>query len=261
MFCRNDLKEQIREMGIHPSDTVLIHTSMRAIGEVENGAHGVIDAFCDYLSDGLFLVPTHTWMSVNPNQPVFDVRSSVPCIGALPVAAAFRQDGIRSLHPTHSIWARGKGAEEFVKGEENAATPAPPGFAWARLADRNAKILLIGVGNDKNTFIHAVDEMVDLPDRLSPNPFPVTILDHNGVSHQHMYAGHFCSKTDDVSRQFVNFEKPFVALGAQKFGKLGNAQVRIVDAGMCRDILLKIYSRADRDLCTGYMDIPEEYYR
>lgn len=261
MFSKKELKKQIHDMGITPSDTVLIHTSMRAVGEVENGADGLIDAFCEYLSDGLFLVPTHTWDNVGKDHPVYDVRSSVPCIGTLPRVAAFRQDGIRSLHPTHSIWAHGKNAAEFIKNEENAPTPAPPGFAWERLAKVNAKILLIGVGNNKNTFIHAIDELADLPDRIHPEPFEVTIIDQNGQKYQHMYAGHYCSRSGDVSRQFVNFEKPLVELGAQKFATLGNATVRIIDTKMCRDIILQIYSRSDRDLCIEYMEIPEAFYK
>ena len=261
MFHKEELQEQIKTMGITPSDTVLMHTSMRAVGEVENGAHGVIDAFRDYLSDGLFLVPTHTWANVNREQPVYDVRSTVPCIGALPRAAAFRTDGIRSLHPTHSIWAIGKGAAEYVKKEENAPTPGTPGYAWDRLAEVNAKILLVGVGHDKNTFIHAVEEVADIPDRLQREPYEVTIYDWYGNVHRHLYADHYCSKSTDVSRQFVNFEKPLIALGAQKSGRLGNAEVRIVDAKKCRDIILKIYSRTDKDLCIEYMDIPEELYR
>lgn len=261
MFSKTDLQAQLRAMGIRPTDTVLIHTSLRSIGDVEGGAHGIIDAFCEYLSGGLFLVPTHTWANVNPEQPVYDVRTTVPCIGALPAAAAFRPDGVRSLHPTHSIWAHGKNAEEFIRGEENACTPAPPGFAWSRLADGNAKILLIGVGNDKNTFIHAIDEIADIPDRLSPEPFPVTILDWEGNPHSHPYAGHFCSKSSDVSRQFVNFEKPLVETGTQTFGTLGNAEVRIVDARACRDLILKIYSRTEEDLCIEYRDLPEALYR
>ena len=60
MFTIEQLKQQIRDMGIQPDDTVLIHTSMRAVGPVENGADGVIDAFCQVLDRGLFLVPTHT---------------------------------------------------------------------------------------------------------------------------------------------------------------------------------------------------------
>ena len=91
MYTIEELKQQIRAMGIEKDDTVLIHTSMRAIGQVENGADGVIDAFCQVLSDGLFLVPTHTWAVVNRENPVYDVRTTVPNIGALPRTAAFRK--------------------------------------------------------------------------------------------------------------------------------------------------------------------------
>lgn len=261
MYSKEDLISQIRAMGILPSDTVLVHTSMRAVGDVENGAHGVIDAFRDYLTEGLFLVPTHTWANVNRENPVYDVRRTVPCIGALPRAAAFRADGVRSLHPTHSMWAIGKNAEEFICNEENAPTPGTPGYAWDRLAQVNAKILLLGVGNDKNTFIHAVEEVADIPDRLQQEPWEVTICDQNGNLYRHPYTTHFCSRSEDVSRQFVNFEKPLLEMGAQKFGKLGDAQVRIVDARMCKEILLKIFSRAKEDLCITYMEIPEELYK
>lgn len=261
MHTKQTLTEQIKAMGILPDDTVLIHTSMRAVGEVEGGADGVIDAFRAYLTDGLFLVPTHTWDEVGRDNPVYDVRRSVPCIGALPRAAAFREDGVRSLHPTHSMWASGKGAAEFVAGEENAPSPGTPGFAWDRLADVGAKILLIGVGNDKNTFIHSVEEVADVPDRLQREPYEVTIIDRDGVEHRHPYVGHYCSRSSDVSRQFPNFEKPLVELGAQKFGMLGDAVVRVVDARMCKEIILRILSRAQVDLCIEKMDIAEELYR
>ena len=261
MVSKQDLMEQIRAMGIVPTDTVLIHTSMRAIGDVENGAHGVIDAFRDYLTEGLLLVPTHTWANVSREHPVYDVRTTVPCIGALPRAAAFRRDGVRSLHPTHSMWGIGKHAAEYLRNEETAPTPGTPGYAWDRLAEVGAKILLIGVGNDKNTFIHAVEEVADIPDRLQKEPWEVTICDWEGKHYRHPYVTHFCSRSNDVSRQFVNFEKPLLALDAQKFGKLGNAEVRIVDARACKEALLKIFSRTTQDLCIDYLDIPEELYR
>ena len=60
MYTKADLQSDLRKMGVRPDDTVLIHTSMKAIGMVEGGADAVIDAFCEYLTDGLFLVPTHT---------------------------------------------------------------------------------------------------------------------------------------------------------------------------------------------------------
>lgn len=260
MVTKEQLKDQLRAMGIRPDDTVLIHTSLKAVGEVEGGAGGFIDAFCEYLSEGLFLVPTHTWADVNADHPHYDVRTSVPCIGTVPRVAAFRPDGIRSLHPTHSIWAHGRAAEAFVRGEENAASPAPVGFCWDRLADVGAKILLIGVEHNRNTFIHSIDERVNLPDRLGEVPYEVTVADHSGNTHLGSMRPHRCSKTDDVSRFYVNFEKPLVELGAQTFGRLGNAQVRIVDAMQCRSIISRIYRRAESDIFTEFREIPESLY-
>ena len=261
MYTKEQLKAQIRSMGILPTDTVLIHTSMRAIGQVEGGADTVIDAFCESLHEGLFLVPTHTWASVQPHSPIYDVRTSIPCIGALPRVAAFRSDGVRSLHPTHSVWAHGKNAEEFVRGEELATTPCPPGFLWDRLADVGAKILLLGVKLDKNTFIHAIDELADLPDRLSQHPYDLTIRDAQGRETKHSFRGHWCSRTDDVSRQFVNFETPLRVRGAMQYGTFGDAQVRIVDARLCRDVIMTIYARATEDLCVEFCEIPKELYQ
>lgn len=268
MHTKDALIRDIRKMGITSEDTVLIHTSMRAIGKVEGGADTVIDAFRAVLTDGLFLVPTHTWATVTPAQPVYHAKSTVPCIGALPCAAVQREDGVRSLHPTHSMKGWGRNAAAFLSGEERACSPAPPGFAWARLADVSAKILLIGVGHNRNTFIHAVDEMYDLPDRLSTKPFDVTVLDRDGAEYKHPYRHHACSRTDDVSRYFVNFEAAFEACGVQTHGVLGAADVRIVDAAACRDTVLRIYRRAaedaartDKELCDRYLEIPVSYYK
>lgn len=260
MTTKEQLKAQLRDMGIAPDDTVLIHISLKAVGEVENGAEGLIDAFREYLSEGLFLIPTHTWNDVNADSPLYDVNTSVPCIGTVPRIAAMRKDGIRSLHPTHSIWACGKQAEAFVHGEENAATPAPVGFCWDRLADVGAKILLIGVGHNRNTFIHSIDERMRLPDRLGPS-YTVTIVDHSGNRLLRTMRPHRCSRTSDVSQFYVNFEQPLVELGAQSSGQLGNALVRIVDAQKCREIVSRIYARAESDIFTQFGEIPQSLYR
>jgi aminoglycoside 3-N-acetyltransferase len=189
MLTKNDVHKFLCENGILPKDTVLVHTSMRALGKVEGGCDGLIDAFRDYLSDGLFLIPTHTWANVNAKQPVYDVRSTEPCIGALPTVAAFREDGVRSLHPTHSITAFGARSEEFVKGEECASTPCSEDGAWRRLYDEDAWILLLGVGLDKNTYIHAVDEILDLDGKLGETR-ELTVIDKNGGEHKTLFRPH-----------------------------------------------------------------------
>lgn len=261
MFTKEELKNQMSRMGLKATDIVVIHSSMGAIGEVEGGPDGLIDAFCEYLSEGLFIVPTHTWDEVTPENPYYDVRTSVPNIGLIPRTAAFRKDGVRSLHPTHSVWAHGADAVRYVQNEENALSPTPKGFCWDKLADRHAKILLIGVGNDKNTFIHSIEERLALPDRISDTPYDITIANQKGERYTHPFYPQYCSKTEDISLFFGMFEKPMVEMGVQTFGKLGNATVRIVDAMGCRELLTTIFTRSQEDIFAQQIDLPESLYR
>ena len=255
MVTQKDIHDFLSSIGIGRGDTVLIHTSMRALGEVEGGCDGVIDSFKSYLSDGLFIVPTHTWASVGRSHPIYDVRTEAPCIGALPTVAAARTDGVRSLHPTHSIAAFGARAEEYVAGEENSHTPCPVGGAWARLYDEDATVLLIGVGLNRNTYIHAIDEMLDLPGRLA-EPITLTIVDYNGERHEITYRKH----GDTGSENFGVFRAPLEACGALRLGKLGDATVGIFKVRRGTDEIKRLWKLADFDLCKDGRDIPREFY-
>lgn len=257
MLTKSDIHEFLREAGIRPCDTVLVHTSMRAIGEVEGGCDGLIDAFTSYLNEGLFLVPTHTWGTVGRGVNEYDVRTSVPNIGALPTVAAFRKDGIRSLHPTHSVATFGKRAAEFVRGEETAQTPCPMGGLWARLYDEDAKILLLGVLLNRNTYIHAVDEMIGVEGKLKREPIPLTVIGYEGERYEVRFRPHGVGG----SAYFENYRKPLETLGALKRTKLGNAEVSVFYAKAATEILRHLWSRAEYDLTAEEREIPEEYYR
>ena len=64
-------KKDIKNMGIKNNDTLLIHSSMKAIGQVEGGAETVLDAFMEYLEKGLLILPTHSWNNINEKNNVF----------------------------------------------------------------------------------------------------------------------------------------------------------------------------------------------
>ena len=261
MITKSELIDQLKSMGLQPWDTVVFHSSMKAIGDVEDGPEGVLDALCQYFCQGLVLIPTHTWEQVTQDHPVYDVRSTVPDIGLIPRTAAFRKDGIRSLHPTHSLWAFGKRAEEFVAGEEKAVTPTTTGFCWDKIADWNGKILLCGVCNDKNTFIHAVEERAGQPDRLGKESYETTIYDHQGCMLKGKQYNLECSKTPDISIYYGIYEKPMVEMGVQTFGWFGHAKTGIVDAMGCRKLLMTIFARATEDIFASHEPIPEALYR
>ena len=256
MLTVQQIHQFLSEEGIPANGTVLLHTSMRALGEVEGGCDGLIDGFRSYLREGLLVIPTHTWANVGKDSPVYDVRTTPPCIGALPTVAAFRTDGVRSLHPTHSVAAFGARAAEFVRGEEHATSPCSAGGVWQRLYDEDATVLLLGVGLNRNTYIHAVDEMLDLPDRLT-EPMSLTVIDYEGNAH----ALRFCKHGPATgSKNFGNYRRPLTALGALSFSRLGNAEVGVFRVRRGTEIIKALWARADYDLCAEEKEIPEEYY-
>lgn len=250
MTNRNDVFEMLEAFGIKPSDKVTVHCSLKSIGEIEGGADGLIDSFCSYLSEGLFIVPTHTWDDVTPEKPVYDVRKSVPCIGVLAKVAAFRKDGVRSLHPTHSVTAFGKGAAEYVRGEENSKSPAPVGGCLSRLYEENGKVLLIGVGHERNTYLHAVDERLGLPNRLNKNSCNLEIIDYDGNRIPVKgFRGHYTEGLDScVSELYPKYKQSFEEGGAVEYGKLGNALVYCCDARKMTDIAEKIWKNSGDEL-------------
>lgn len=263
MLTKNDIHTFLKDNGIAPDDKLTIHASLRSVGKIENGADGLIDGISSYLSDGLLMIPTHTWDEVGKDHPYYDVRTSVPCIGTLAKTAAFRPDGVRSLHPTHSVTAFGKGAAGYVKGEEKSASPAPVGSALSRLYEEHGKVLLIGVGHERNTYLHSVDERLGIPDRLRPESFVITIRDYDGNELQSPpFHTHFTAAADTcVSEYYPNYKAAFEYTGAVSYAQLGNALVYICDAVNMTDTVKMLWDRTDHDLCIKAAPIPEEYYR
>lgn len=57
MYSKNDLIDAFIRLGIRREDTLLVHSSMKAIGEVEGRAETVLDAFIEYMEPGLLIFP------------------------------------------------------------------------------------------------------------------------------------------------------------------------------------------------------------
>lgn len=258
MFLKEDLLRQLDRMPINEKDTVMVHSSMKAIGDVMGGAQTVLDVLVEYFKPGLLLIPTHTWAT--SNNVVFDPRFSKPCVGIIPQLAIKHPKGIRSLHPTHSVVAFGAKAKEYVAGEIDTDTPGSPSGVWGRLYDEEAKILLIGVGQDKNTFIHAVEEMNGTPDRLTDELIPYKIRVSDDKIIEKGWHTHSNSKVPDVSQFYPKFESCFEKRHTIKYSTFGDAPVQVCNAKGCADVLLEIFEKTDHDLCIDNSPVPEAYY-
>lgn len=60
MYTKEDLKEYLKAMGLTGKETILVHSSMKSIGEVEGRADTVLDALIEYLrTDFYCFQPIH----------------------------------------------------------------------------------------------------------------------------------------------------------------------------------------------------------
>jgi len=159
------IRDAFKELGIGPGDTMLIHSSLRSFGKLENGAQTVIDAAEELLGpEGTLVLPTlcqkdfrnsyRTWHMDKPS----DVGWLTEYFRHLPGV-------LRSDQATHSVAARGRLAHELTF-EHTARGPhlCPFGeyaFAdsspWEKLRQMDAHIVFIGVDMTYNTMKHLIE--------------------------------------------------------------------------------------------------------
>lgn len=229
MHNRASILEQINALRLSRSDTVLIHSSMKAIGAVEGGADTVLDAFQEYLSDGLLVLPTHTWKQINGEYNIFDPQSEPSCVGVLTERFRMRPEAIRSWHPTHSVAAVGRDAKDFTAGEEAWDTPCPRAGCWGKLYDRNAKVLFVGCTLRSNTLLHGVEEWNEIPNRITDTHEQLKIRTPDGSLLDRPMRRHE-SPHGDVSQNYGRMAEPFFDAGIARWGKIGDADTIVCDA-------------------------------
>ena len=227
VHTKKSLLNDLEKMKIDPKGTIIVHSSMKSIGEVVGGADTVINAFVEFMKDGLLVFPTHTWDAVHAEQPRFHSDSTPSHIGIL--TELFRQHptSIRSLHPTHSVAAIGKDAKEFTAGDEKFDTPTARESAWGKLLDRQAKIVLIGVGLETNTFIHGIEEWFDVSGRMTESHEPLVTVLPDGKEIAVPSRRHASSV---ISLHYPKVENLLVEEGAIEYAEFGDATVLVCDA-------------------------------
>lgn len=260
MHKTEDIIKQIQKFNIPKGSVVTIHTSLKAIGKVEGGAEALLDALIKYFTEdgGLLCIPTHTWDGF-----VCDRRKAVSCIGVLPSIAAGHPDAVRSYHPSHSVAVFGDRhkAEEFAKCDDNTDTPAHPDGCYGRLYDMDGYILLIGVGQTKNTFIHCIEEMLEVPNRLTQETSERTII-HKDGREEKKYIKSFDERILDVSVNFGKFEKAFRYHGCITDGFIGNAPTQMCRARQIKEVVELIYNRNNfEELLADDAPLKEELYK
>ncbi|WP_419645201.1 AAC(3) family N-acetyltransferase [Victivallis vadensis] len=189
------LRDELAEAGVRPRGVLMVHSSLKRIGETEQGAEGVLAALREVLGpEGLLVFPAQTYTLAHIHDPgsdrcrrcgyparfclarglpleaprCFHAASTPACVGVLPNVFLKTPGVCRSLHPLYSVAAVGPGAAEFVAGHEQCDSGYGPGSPWEKLAERGAQVLLAGVGLEVLSFLHFVAEAVSGGQRANP---------------------------------------------------------------------------------------------
>ena len=67
-------------MNIDSEGTIIVHSSMKSIGEVDGEPIQFWKLF-EFMREGLLVFPTHTWAHINAEQPKFYVEETPTNIG------------------------------------------------------------------------------------------------------------------------------------------------------------------------------------
>ena len=250
---RSVTKEQIvytlKLGGIENGDVVLMHSALSAIGHVEGGADAVIDAVLEAVGpDGTFAVSTMSF--TNP----FDAEKDPSTVGIISETHRKRPDSIRSLRPVHSINAIGARAEELTQDHDKCETNCGPGSPYLKLRDMGGKIILLGVDMNRNTTLHAIEDIMDsvyLVNRTIPAPKYMEDYEHKTMEMKKFCPGH---------RNFLGFTPELRKADALIEVCIGNAMAKIIDVRkmfqlgeefLSRDPLYFLCNNENCEHCSG----------
>lgn len=259
-FTKNDILNQLKLMNAPEDSIVLAHSSIRATGI---DAQLLLDALIEHFTKkgGLLCVPTHTWHNLG-KEIVLDMSSDDSCLGILSQIAINDGRGIRSQNPTHSMVVFGdrKRALEFIKDDELVTTPTARESCYGKLYSQGGYVLLIGVAHDKNTYLHAVDEILGTDNRMEDKYFKVIVKNARGSEAQRDFKLFYCDYTEDISTRFTKFETAFRYHRAITDGFIGNAPTQLCDAKRMKQTVELIYKNSDSDPLKSEHPIPQKWY-
>lgn len=229
------LVRDLRALGLEAGMTVLVHSSLSALGWVAGGPVAVVLALEEVLGPtGTLVMPSHSnamsdparwqnppvpewwWQIIYEETPAYD-PDLTPTRKMGAIADCFRgQSGVRrSAHPSDSFAAWGHHASQIIEGH-GLAFGLGERSPLARLYDLDGWVLLLGVGHGNNTSIHLAEYRANFPGKeIVRQGAPMKV---NGVREWVWF-----QEVDLSDDDFPQLGEAFDALGHTRRGPVGHA--------------------------------------
>ena len=182
MYSRQQLSDDFRALGVVPGETLMVHASVRAVGELAGGPDDIHLALKDALTDDgtLFMYAGCPRYMDEVGRGGLTAEQEAEVLEKCPpfdpeTARADRSHGIlaeflRSYPGTRvnahvarfAAWGR---HTDYLFSRQPWDDAFGQGSAFERFVDLDGRILLIGSDHDNVTFLHYAEHIVDIPDK------------------------------------------------------------------------------------------------
>jgi aminoglycoside 3-N-acetyltransferase len=233
---RESLARDLREIGILPGMTVMVHSSLRSLGWVSGGPVAVVQALLDAVTPGgTIVMPTQTsgysdpatwqappvpkewWPIIYQTMPAFDpLVTPTEYMGRIVEVFRTWPGVLRSSHPIVSFAAWGQHAEYIIK-EHALAYGLGEGSPLARIYDLDGWILMLGTGYETNTSLHLAEYRA---------PEPVEVVQGSPLIEDGKRVWKLYRDIDINSDIFPEIGTAFERMGQVKIGRVGSATTR-----------------------------------
>lgn len=247
-LSQKQIEEKLLSIGIKNGDVVMVHSSLSSLGNVEQGAEAIVNAFLKVIGNsGTLVMPAFPAVGFNYDyllsKPVFDIKLTPSKMGL--ITEVFRKmNGVkRSFHPTDSVIAFGKEAENITKDHFGQLTPYNQNSPFFKLIQLKAKIVLLGVRLETVTNFHTPEDAISnfkYP-VYAANTFDVKMIDEWGEIHTMTTKVH--NPVFSKKRKCNEFKVPFIQEGFAREFNLGLASCMIIEADKMHDWLMDSYKR------------------
>lgn len=176
-IVKDDFLDALDKIGVKKGDTLFVHSDTRVFGKLALASKELfLRALVEVLEEsvgkeGTVIMPTFSYSFCN--EQTFDKRETPSTVGVL--TDFFRKEvGVeRSLHPLFSVAVWGKKQKEYLRTSKDSFGE---GTVFETLHTDNGKILLFGTDFQACTFLHYVEQALNVPYRYMKD-FRGTIVD------------------------------------------------------------------------------------
>ncbi len=229
------IKKDLENLGVKRGDVLVVHSSLKSMGQVDGGAMTVISALLDTLGEeGTLIFPTFTYIP-SYEESFYSNKGTPCCVGVIPETFRKLDGAIRTNHPTHSVALKGKLASQLIKDELLNDTPMGKYSVYQRLPEVGGKILMLGCPLGRNSFMHAMEEIVGVEYALKDHQ-EYTVIDENGKEYKRRIRRHNFGRPEGIIAQ--RYERAIDVLDKDtdyKVGLVHGAECVLYDSAILKE--------------------------